>query len=182
MKNYNKGSMRVILFITLLVIIGLGYYTYSNYPKFKKVEESPVMNPSISTTSTTSTISILKPSPSPVITDTGPNKKLYKDQKYFFSLEYPSDFAYAETLTPAQKELTSSYMGSCRTTQDYRVREDDKTVEIDFCYVGNLDSDGFEGAALAVIPSENDASCSNIFPGEETSLTRATTTIITPSR
>jgi hypothetical protein len=72
----------------------------------------------------------------------------YTDSTFPFSLSYPSDFALASNLTTSQQRQVGSYMGACPVGSAYK-----ELNEIGFCYIGNKTADGFEAAALDIIPN-----------------------------
>jgi len=88
----------------------------------------------------------------------------YTDKIFPFSLPYPNDFAFSNSLTEAQKKSVASYMGSCPLGGTYQPAN-----EIGFCYVGGQSSDGFTAAALNVTASttESDLSCQRSIQNDQ---------------
>ena len=83
------------------------------------------------------------------------NLETYTNSQYNYTFQYPSDFALAANLTPAQQSLTSSYMESCaaRGEGERQVLDGSYNEINSLCYVGGETTDGFDASALNVFVS-----------------------------
>ncbi|MCX6752265.1 MAG: hypothetical protein NTZ87_02075 [Candidatus Nomurabacteria bacterium] len=78
------------------------------------------------------------------------NWKTYTNEKYGFSLSYPTDFENVNDLTATQQNSLLTYMAVCLVgNNNSRIRPD----QSGFCYVGKQTSDGFTMASLNITPS-----------------------------